>query len=299
MGFFNNFNGMGPEGAPAPEPRTALGRFWRIYTHHTLGLLGSGFLAAVTALVYIASLFLAIQTHGLIFVLIGGPLGGAIAMPQIVGVADTALRGIRGEAGFWWMKYKAAWKRNLKQSVYFGLLVGFLCSFQYFMLLHSQDISMFVFAMMLTGMFITVSVASWSVPQIALMELPLRRILLNSLTLSARHPLKTLLVVVITFVYWLAMVALYPFSLLFYVLFSFWFPMLICLMIMWRPLDETFEITEKIEELNAQKRAEEKAAEEAAAEERYRLLEETAGNEAEETAKAAEDETEDAAEEEE
>lgn len=263
MGLFNNFAGMGPEGGQAPEPRTALGRFWRIYTNHSLGLLASGALAAVTALVYIAALFLGVESHGLIFVLVGGPLGGMIAMPQIVGVADTALRAIRGEAGFWWMKYRKAWRRNLKQSLLFGFIVGLLCSFQYFMLLHTRNTGIIVFVMMLAGIFITVSVASWSVPQIALMELPLWRILINSLTLSAQHPLKTLGVVAVTMGYWLAMVVTYPFSLLFYVLFSFWFPMVITHMTMWRPIDDAFEITGKLEELNAKKRAEEKAAEEA------------------------------------
>lgn len=263
MGLFNNFAGMGPEGGQTPEPRTALGRFWRIYTHHSLGLLASGALAAVTALVYIAALFLSVESHGLIFVLVGGPLGGMIAMPQIVGVADTALRAIRGEAGFWWMKYRKAWRRNLKQSLLFGLIVGLLCSFQYFMLLHTRNTGIIVFVMMLAGIFITVSVASWSVTQIALMELPLWRILINSLTLSAQHPLKTLGVVAVTVGYWLAMVVTYPFSLLFYVLFSFWFPMVITHMTMWRPIDDAFEITGKLEELNAKKRAEEKAAEEA------------------------------------
>lgn len=263
MSFFNNFAGMGPEGGQVPEPRTALGRFWQIYSRHTLGLLGAGILAAVTALVYIAALFLGITSHGLIFVLVGGPLGGMLAMPQIIGVADTALRAIRGEAGFWWMKYREAWKRNLKQSLLFGFLVGLLCPFQYFILLHTKGVNLFVFVLMLAGMFISVSVASWSVPQIALMELPLGRILVNSLTLSAQHPVKTLTAVAVTVLYWLAMEVTYPFSLLPYILLNFWLPMLICLMTLWRPIDEAFDITGKLEELNEKKRAAEKAARDA------------------------------------
>ncbi len=261
MGLFNTLNGMGPGGVQEREPRTALGRFWQIYTHHSLGLLGSGILASVTALVYIASLYLGVESHGLIFVLVGCPLGGMIAMPQILGVADTALRGIRGEAGFWWMKYRRAWKNNLRQSLAFGFFVGLLFGFQYFIIRHTEKVPFFVVVLMLAGIFIAVAAASWCVPQIVLMELPLRRIVMNSITLSAQHPLKTLGVVAVTVLYWFAIMVTYPFSLLFYVLFGFWLPMLICLMVMWRPIDDAFDITEKIDELNAKKRAEEKAAE--------------------------------------
>ena len=263
MSFFNNFAGMGPEGGQAPEPRTALGRFWQIYTHHTLGLLGAGILAAVTALVYIVAVFLGITSHGLIFVLVGGPLGGMLAMPQIIGVADTVLRAIRGEAGFWWMKYRAAWKRNLKQSLAFGFLVGLLCSFQYFILLHARNVGFLIFVLMLVGMFISVAVATWSVPQIALIDLPLGRILVNSLTLSAQHPVKTLIAVAVTVLYWFFLVVTYPISLLGYVLFNFWLPMLVSLMTLWGPIDEAFSITEKLEALDERKRAAEKAAREA------------------------------------
>lgn len=262
MSFFNNFAGMGPEGGQAPEPRTALGRFWQIYTHHTLGLLGAGILAAVTALVYILAVFLGVTSHGMIFVLVGGPLGGILAMPQIIGVADTVLRAIRGEAGFWWMKYRAAWKKNLKQSLAFGFLVGLLCSCQYFLLLHARNVGFLIFVLMLVGIFISVAVATWSVPQIALMNLPLGRILVNSLTLSAQHPVKTLAAVAVTVLYWFFLVVTYPISLLGYVLFNFWLPMLVSLMILWRPIDEAFDITEKLEALNEQKRAAEKAARE-------------------------------------
>lgn len=264
MALFGNFNGMGPEGAQEPEPRTALGRFWQIYTRHSLGLLGAGILCAAAALVYIVSLFLGVTSHGLIFVLVGCPIGGAVAMPEIVGVADTVFRAIRGEAGFWWMKYKTAWKRNLKQSAIFGFFAGLLFGFQCFMLVHSQGAGILMFILMLLGICVSTAVAAWTVAQIALMELPTGRMLLNALVLSTRHPLKTAGVVVITVAYWLLHVVTYPFSLLFYVLFNFWFQMLICLMMLWRPLDEAFDITEKIDELNAKKRVEEKAAEEAA-----------------------------------
>ncbi len=261
MGFFNNFNGMGPEGAQVPEPKTGLGRVWQIITRDMLGLLGSGILAGITALVYIVSLFFAMTSHGLIFVLVGCTLGGAIAMPQIVGVADTVLRGIRNEAGFWGMRYRKAWKRNFKQSAVFGLIAGFLFGFQYFMLMHTRNQGLFIVVLMLAGAVISISVATWAVPQIALMELPLGRILLNSLVLSAQHPIKTIIAVAVTLVYWLFMVVTYPFSTLLYVLFNFWLPMLICLQTLWKPIDEAFNIKESIDELNAKKRAEEKAAE--------------------------------------
>lgn len=260
MAIFGNFNGMGPEGAPTPPPRTALGRFWQVYSRHTFGLMASGFLAGLAGLVYAAALFVGITSHGLIFVLVGCPIGGALAMPEIVGVADTVFRSVRGEAGFWGMKYREAWRRNLGQSAVFGLFAGLLFGFQYFMMLHAQHTDIFIYILMLIGLFISVAVATWTVAQIALINLPMGRMLLNGLLLSARHPLKTVGAVLITVIYWLFMEVTYPFSLLFVILFNFWFPMLVTMMMIWGPLDETFDITEKIDEMNARKRAEEKAA---------------------------------------
>ena len=161
------------------------------------------------------------------------------------------------------MKYRAAWKRNLKQSLAFGFLVGLLCSFQYFILLHARNVGFLIFVLMLVGMFISVAVAAWSVPQIALIDLPLGRILVNSLTLSAQHPVKTLIAVAVTVLYWFFLVVTYPISLLGYVLFNFWLPMLVSLMTLWGPIDEVFSITEKLEALDERKRAAEKAAREA------------------------------------
>lgn len=262
MALFGNFNGMGPEGAPTPPPRTALGRLWQVYSRHTFGLMASGGLAGLASLVYIASLFFGITSHGLIFVLVGCPIGGALMMPEIVGVADTVFRSVRGEAGFWGMKYRAAWRRNLGQSVLFGALAGLLFGFQYFMMLHAQNTDIFIYILMLIGLMLSVSVANWTVAQIALVEVPFLRMLLNGLVLTARHPLKSLGAVVITVVYWLFMEVAYPFSLLFAVLFNFWLPMLITMMMLWKPMDETFSVTERIDEMNARKKAEEEATEE-------------------------------------
>ena len=46
-----------------------------------------------------------------------GLLGGAIAGPELCALADTILRGLRDEPGFWWHTYRRAWKRSAKASL--------------------------------------------------------------------------------------------------------------------------------------------------------------------------------------
>lgn len=251
MGLFSpNLAGMGPGGPVVPEPKGGFRKFLQIMSRDTFALLGSGFLAGVSALVYVLSMFLALTSHGMIFMLVGGPLGGMIFMPQLVGLCDTVMRAMRNEhPGDWWQSYRRAWKRNLKPSLIFGFIVGALFGFQLFMMAHARytGSDLFLQIAMYIGIFIATAIAKWSVLQIAVVDLPVRRIILNSIVLSSNHPIKTLITTVLEIAYWLFMVVTFPFSLLFYVLFNFWLPMLITVLSVYKSMNETFAIEESIE----------------------------------------------------
>ncbi len=249
MGLFSpNLNGMGPDGYQAHDLPGKAGRFFRILSRHGRGILASGLLAGLSSSVYILAMVLALKHRALIFVLIGGPLGGLAVMPQLLGVADTVFRAMRGEAGFWWESYKRAWRRNLRASVAPGLLMGLLFGFQLLLLRQSstEGEGLVVSAAMLICITLCVAVAKWTVLQLAIVDLPLVRILLNSLVLFGKYSLKTLGTAVFECAYWFLIVALSPVSLVFAAILNFWFPMLVTMLYLYAPLNNTFGIEDAL-----------------------------------------------------
>ena len=143
-------------------------------------------LALVSFIPFMVLVMLAIDTRALIFVLAAGLIGGPLAMPQIVGLADTVLRSLRDEPGYWWVTYRRAWKRNLKACLVPGILCGLLLAMQVFLF----------FILLETGtsspsgshhrrLFHQLGLTFYIVPQLALVDLPLLGILKNSLLLSS------------------------------------------------------------------------------------------------------------------
>ena len=139
---------------------------------------------------------------------------------------------------------------------------GTLFGFQLFMMTHagSDGNDMFLRIAMYAGIFVATAIAKWTVLQIAVVDLPLGRLLLNSIVLSSNHPIRTFILTALEIVYWLFIVVAYPFSLLFYVLFNFWLTMLITVLTLYKPMNETFGIEKAVEEqrkLEKQKRGSE------------------------------------------
>ncbi len=254
MGLFSpDLNGMGPGGTPEPAEKRGIARFIEIISRDIFSLLASGALAMASCLVYAVGMKISIDSHALLIMLIAGPVGGMIAAPQLCGMADTILRALRDEAGFWWMRYRAAWLRNLKPALLTGFFGGLLFGFQYFMLEHigRMDVSPLMVILMLAGVALATAIASWILPQLVLMELPAFNLLMNSVLLCIRYPLRTLLITALQLAYWLFLKFAFPYSIILFVLLNFWLPMLVTLMIIYQPLEDTFHIKETLENDNA------------------------------------------------
>ena len=70
----------------------------------------------------------------LLFMLLAGIIGGLIAGPELSAMADTVLRSLRDEPGYWWETYRRVWKRNARESLVPGMLTGLVLSMQIFTL---------------------------------------------------------------------------------------------------------------------------------------------------------------------
>lgn len=100
-------------------------------------------------------------------------------------MADTVLRSLRDEPGYWWETYRRVWKRNARESLVPGMLTGLVLSMQIFTLFHMSVISagIVTWVLLILSFVVTLGLESYIWPQIALLDLPLYGILKNSLLL--------------------------------------------------------------------------------------------------------------------
>lgn len=239
MGLFSyNFYGSGHN----TVPKNPFARLWMLFTEHIGALLGGGALAALGSAVYAVGMMLAIDNHGLIIALIAGPLGGMLALPQLCGLTDLILRALRDEPDPWWPTYRRAWKQNVKGCLLPGALGGLLFAFQFFLFAHLDrlELDLFLLIAMALGVVVSTAIATWLLLQLALVELPLGRAVLNAVLLCLRFPLRTLGTALLQLVYWAFIVVAFPHTIVLFFLLNFWLPGLIVTMLLYKPLKEVF-----------------------------------------------------------
>ena len=117
MGFLPNYDREGPGIAPDAPRKTGLPRFWETLSRDFWDVFRAGLLALAGCLPFLVGAAFSLHSHVLLFAPVCGLLGGAIAGPELCALADTILRGLRDEPGFWWHTYKRAWKRNARASL--------------------------------------------------------------------------------------------------------------------------------------------------------------------------------------
>ena len=214
-----------------------------------------GAYALLGFLPFMLLLSLAIASHAVIFVIAAGVVGGALAMPQIVGMADTLLRSLRDEPGFWWVTYRRAWKRNWKGCLVPGMVCGLVIAGQLFTLFHlrpDNDNLLMLVVMLILGMALSVGLIFYIVPQLALLDLPFLQILKNSVLLFLGYLPRTAGAVAVQVVYWGAYLLFYPLTTLVLPFTNFWLPMSLTLLILYIPLDKSFHIEETIRKMRAE-----------------------------------------------
>ena len=258
MSFLSNlfgYNRPGPGVRPDEPRKKGAARWFEILGRDLGSFFKAGLLALLGFLPFMLLLSLAIASHAVIFVIAAGMVGGALAMPQIVGMADTLLRSLRDEPGFWWVTYRRAWKRNWKGCLVPGMVCGLVIAGQLFTLFHlrpDNDNLLMLVVMLILGMALSVGLTFYIVPQLALLGLPFLQILKNSVLLFLGYLPRTVGAVAVQVVYWGAYLLFYPLTTLVLPFTNFWLPMSLSLLILYIPLDKSFHIEETIRKMRAE-----------------------------------------------
>lgn len=242
MGFLPNYDAPGPE-RELPR-KTGILRLWETLSRDFWDLFRAGFLALLGCVPFLLGALYSVSSHVLIYAHIAGLLGGAIAGPGLCALADTVLRGLRDEPGFWWPIYRRAWVRSARACLLPGALGGLLLSTQVFFLFHAGalGLSTLAGAGLAAGILLVLAVSLYLWPQLALMELSFGQLVKNSaLLFLGQLPRSTAALAIVAGYLWL-MVRFYVFAAPLLPFTSLWLPVLPALFLIYPGINENFQI---------------------------------------------------------
>lgn len=250
MGLFKKtIYGEGPGVEKDAPKKKGAARFMEILLRDGVALLCGNVFLCVAAIPGALGVALGLSAGALAPALVAGALGGALMAPCLCGLNDMILRSLRDEAGFWWYNYKKQFAANAKASLLPGAVSGVLVTAQLAALmnmLQGSAATAVTMALLLLGLVLTGLIQVYLWPQLVLMELPFVTMVKNSLLLSFAFPKRSVPAMLVTLVYWGAMLGLMPLSLFVMPLLGFWYISLVSLMLVYPNIDRTFHIEEKI-----------------------------------------------------
>ena len=130
---------------------------------------------------------------------------GMLAAPQIAGAADTVMRSQRDEVGWWWWDtYKKAWKRNARESILpggiLGLIIGAYIYLLYYITMLENPTREFL--MLFAAMLVLTGITQYYLPMMVCVKLPGWALLRNCFVLFFCHPVKSLLTALLQLIYY-------------------------------------------------------------------------------------------------
>lgn len=253
--FFGGYNRPGPGVRPDEPRKKGLARLIEMLGRDFWAFFRAGFLAFLGMIPFIFGMILAITSHAVIFVLAAGLIGGMIAAPELCGMADTVLRSLRDEPGYWWTTYRRAWKRNAKACLLPGAIFGLVIGMQIFTLFHMNSLQSTVFswAILIAGMVLVLGLITYIIPQIALLDMSFAGILKNAVLLFLGYLPRSIGTVAVQVVYWGVFLLFFPVSLYILPFTNLWLPMVPSLLIIYIPMEKSFNLEATIKQMRDDK----------------------------------------------
>ena len=235
--------------APVQGRKVGLPRFFELMGRDLWPLYKSSFLCVLGFLPGTVLAVLGMMGHSALLTVVGGVLAGLVGGPFLSCMMDTVLRALRDEPGYWWHTYKHAWKQNWKQSLVPGALLGlFVGSWAWMLRVQAEsgntDTKMWVAS--LVGIFVCTGFFSWLLAQVPLVDLPLPQLAKNAgLMFFAFFP-RTAAAALVLAAYWGLTLLYLPATILVIVVFGFWLPVTVAMMILYEGLNKVFKLEETL-----------------------------------------------------
>ena len=258
MSLFFDYSRPGPGVDPDAPRKTGLKRIWEMVARDFMAFWRAGILNLLLMFPFAYGAGYACATHSLLFALLVGIIGGIIAAPGFYGLADTLLRSLRDESGYWWYRYSRALQKNWKSTLLPGALMGTVVSVQFFILMHMHLLGggLGLFLCQIVSMVVSTGIFVWALPQQVLLELSFMALIKNSLLLFFRYFFKTLQASLLLLFFAVIILAVFPNSIFLLLVVGLWLPILCSFQIIYPTLNDIFDIENALNHNNAIKNEE-------------------------------------------
>lgn len=248
--FERSFLGGSTSGGPIKSK--GIGKFLEIILDNISRFLFSNFMCLLCMIPGTAGILWALNRDNPALLLGIGFVGGMLFGPAYGALNDGMLYAVRGVPGNWLKKYFHAWKRDWKEELLPGAILGALTA----LLVYELFVAVFgeralpVSIYVCTGLTVAIvsAIFTYYWPQRVFSDLKNRQIFRNCLLMLMAHPFVGLKAALIHVAYWSLMVVFIPYSGLFLLLFGSWLPNLLGLLAVYPRLNQDFKIEERLEE---------------------------------------------------
>lgn len=255
MSFFNmHYDRPGPGVAKDAPRKTGISRWFEIVSRDLWDFTKANFVtilccAPMLIVMVMAAVWLLLDPNLLILTLglLVGSAFGAFAGPALCAMEALMLKSLRDEPKFFWHTYKKAFKENFKQGAFIGVVFSFILLAQVFgfVVYFRHSTSVWMLALMFLDALLLTMMLLFFIPQLVLMDLPLKSIFTNSLRLSLGFLPRSLPAAFIQLALFSAQLLYLPFSFPIFILVGLWIPIFTGLFIIYKPFNEVFHIEEQ------------------------------------------------------
>ena len=232
MGLFPSANDFkAGKGVEKDAPRkTGIGRFFELVGRDMNGMFLANLLTCIGFLPVICLVYIGFLANSLPVMLASAVVGGILAGPALAGMYDTVLRALRDEAGYWWVTYRRAFKRNFKASIAPGIFYCvvvtmqiFLVYFCFSMLAQGTNVGVPLWVATVLNLLIFQMLFAYMWPQIVLLDQPLGQTVKNSINCMIAFLPHALAAAIVQILFWGVVILCMPLGLLLLIVFGFWF----------------------------------------------------------------------------
>ena len=258
MGLFPSANDFKDgQGVEQDAPRkTGVRRFFELVGRDMTGMFLANLLTCLGCVPVICLVYIGFLMNSLPVMLVSAAAGGILAGPALAGMYDTVLRALRDEAGYWWVTYRKAFKRNFKASILPGVLYSVIVTLQIFlvcfcfqMLAQGVNVGVPLWVATVLNLVLFHMLFSYMWPQVVLLDQPLGQTLKNSVNCMIAFLPHALAAAIVQILFWGIVILCMPLGLLLMIVFGFWFSTEVSCQIVYSDLDRVFHIEENIRKM--------------------------------------------------
>ena len=258
MGLFPSANDFKDgQGVEQDAPRkTGVRRFFELVGRDMTGMFLANLLTCLGCVPVICLVYIGFLMNSLPVMLVSAAAGGILAGPALAGMYDTVLRALRDEAGYWWVTYRKAFKRNFKASILPGVLYSVIVTLQIFlvyfcfqMLAQGVNVGVPLWVATVLNLVLFHMLFSYMWPQVVLLDQPLGQTLKNSVNCMIAFLPHALAAAIVQILFWGIVILCMPLGLLLMIVFGFWFSTEVSCQIVYGDLDRVFHIEENIRKM--------------------------------------------------